>query len=124
MRIDSTDPFGRLKRLLTHLDETEKADRGSKSAEADKAAPSTTQPAQDGMKLSPEALELQKLRDEVYNSPDVRQDLVTRLKEDIRSGRYNIDGTRIADSLLSEEQAEAEALSSSNAERSKLDREA
>lgn len=122
MRIDGTDPFGRLKRLLTQLDEPEKAERGGKSAETEKKSTAPAAP-KDGMKISPEALELQRLRDEIFNRPDVRQEVVDQLKDEIRSGRYNIDGTRLADALLREERQEAEALAV-RAEKSRLDREA
>lgn len=70
---------------------------------------SAAQPA-DRVVLSPGSLEVQKIRDILAQTPDVRADRVQALKEEIARGEYQIDSYRLADkmmaSLLSEALAE------------------
>ena len=40
------------------------------------------------------------IEDTIASEPDVREDLVTRLKEKIESGRYEIDHAAVADRIL------------------------
>jgi flagellar biosynthesis anti-sigma factor FlgM len=97
MKINN-DPMARLKEVLGRLEEPERTKDGAK-ARGGTAAGSK----QDEVQLSPQAHEMQRLRDEVMASPELRQALVDQVREEIASGRYRADGTRIADAILNEE---------------------
>ena len=100
MKVEATDPLGRLKGLL---DRIQQQDQASTSRESGKTA-STEGAAgsKDQMVVSSRAQELAALREAVESSPEVRQELVQQLRDEISSGRYRIDGTRIADAMLRE----------------------
>ncbi len=100
MKINESDPVSRLQRLLSRLEEPERPGPAKESPRTGQ----TTRPVQghDEIRVSLTAQELQKMRDEVAASPEQRQQLVDRLREEIASGRYRIDGTLIADKILGE----------------------
>lgn len=62
---------------------------------ADKTAPPT-----DRVVLSPGLLEVQKARDILAQTPEVRADKVQALKEKLASGEYDVDPHRIAEKML------------------------
>ncbi|RMG47391.1 MAG: flagellar biosynthesis anti-sigma factor FlgM [Acidobacteria bacterium] len=98
MKIPGSDPLHRLRDLLDRLE-------GGRTA--GRAGPGSSEgPAESGgadsVQLSERARELQRLRAALMETPDIRQELVDRLRDEIASGRYRIDGTRIADELLRE----------------------
>lgn len=98
MKINPNDPAYRLKKALDRIESGHRAPQNEKPGNLTSPSAGT-----DRLALSANAQELQKLRDEIDSSPDVRQALVDRVKEEIASGRYNIDGVKIADALLKEE---------------------
>jgi len=50
--------------------------------------------------LSQASKEAQKIKEAILSEPDVREDKVSALKEEIESGRYKIDHKRVADKLV------------------------
>lgn len=103
MKVNGSDPLSRLRDLLRRIDESdrtqaEKADRSSRSG-----SPADGPASSDSIQLSVRAQEIQRLREAIEKSPDLRQELVDRVRDEIASGQYRIDGTRIAASLLEED---------------------
>ena len=101
MKIYGTDPLGKLKELV---DRSEQSEKGSKTREGGTAGASATSatPGTDSVELSPEVKELGTLREALLDTPEVRQELVDRLRSEIASGRYRVDGSRVAEGLLAE----------------------
>ncbi|MGE5553705.1 MAG: flagellar biosynthesis anti-sigma factor FlgM [Betaproteobacteria bacterium] len=54
----------------------------------------------DQVSLSPESKELQAIREQVAQAPEVREAKVAELKEAIKSGRYQVTGEEIAEQML------------------------
>lgn len=105
MKINAQDPYSRLKSTLNQVEESD----SSKPKERASVGSSTSPRAGgvDDLALSARALELQQLRQAIDESPDVRRDLVESLRSEISTGRYRIDGTRIAQALLGESQVDS-----------------
>ncbi len=97
MKINNSDAVNRLKGMLDRIEDGERTSRAD-------AHPGRTAGVgrADQVQVSARALEIQQLREAVIASPEVRQELVDKLREEIASGRYRIDGTRIADEILKE----------------------
>lgn len=54
----------------------------------------------DELSLSPAAAELQELREEYEQIPEVREELVEKLRKQIQSGQYRVRDEAVADKLL------------------------
>jgi negative regulator of flagellin synthesis FlgM len=52
--------------------------------------------------LSAKARDIQQLRDAVNRLPDVREDKVRELKEQVDKGTYTVDGQKVAEKMVSE----------------------
>lgn len=50
--------------------------------------------------LSQASKEAQKIKEIILSEPDIRENKVSALKEEIESGRYKIDHKRVADKLV------------------------
>jgi negative regulator of flagellin synthesis FlgM len=101
MKIDGSDPLGRLRGLLDRIQQQDQASSSRESGQgagADGAAGAS----KDSVTVSSRAQELAALREAIESSPDVRRELVSKLQEEISSGRYRVDGNRIANGLLEE----------------------
>lgn len=59
-------------------------------------------PRGDEVTLSPKAQEFQRARELVSEAPDVREDVVKRLKAAIESGAHRVDPEAIAERMLAE----------------------
>ena len=94
---NNSDPAARLRSVLDRLDSTERSSRTRQDSST------AVSGGQDQIQLSSRAREMQSVRDAIANSPDVRQSVVDKLRDEIGSGRYRIDGTRVADGMLQEE---------------------
>ncbi len=103
MKIHGPDPFDRLKEALSRLEEKDRAERTRGRNGDEPVAPGGRTGDTDQVQLSERARELRRLRDALDRSPEIREELVARLREEIASGRYGIDGRRIADGILAEE---------------------
>ncbi len=99
MKVNGSDPLSRLREMLGKIEETE---RSSRAKSSERSGQSSDVTSTDSVEVSPRAVEMRRLREEIETSPEVRQELVDQLKDEISSGRYRIDGTKIADSMLSE----------------------
>ena len=56
----------------------------------------------DKVALSPEAKQLQEAKKSLDSLPDVREDKVAEIKEQIEAGTYTIDGEKIAFKMIRE----------------------
>ena len=64
----------------------------------EKASPGTK--AMDGVNLSREAQEIQVIRQQIKDAPDLRTDRILALQKSIRQGTYNVSGQEIAAKML------------------------
>ncbi len=99
MKVHGSDPLARLKDLLTRAKETGAHEAGRSGRGAAAGGPGEA----DSVQISGTVQELQRLREAIADNPDVRERLVEELRDEIASGRYHVDGTRVADALLHEE---------------------
>lgn len=58
--------------------------------------------SEERVELSSKALDLNRIREIVRKTPDIREDKVALLREKIASGNYGISGQEIADKMLRE----------------------
>lgn len=58
-------------------------------------------PAGDDFTLSPQAQEIRRLVDMVAGLPDVRDDRVREVKQQLDKGAYQVDGAQVAQQVLS-----------------------
>ena len=72
-----------------------KKSEGSAATKADKTALSA-----DRVELSAGSLEVQKAKDILEQTPDVRADRVQALKEEIARGEYQVNPYRLADKMM------------------------
>ncbi len=70
---------------------------GPTADQADKAAPKT-----DTVVISDAAKRIQEARAQLDQIPDVREDKVAELRNQIQSGTYSVDAEKAADKLLKE----------------------
>ncbi|AEF94675.1 flagellar biosynthesis anti-sigma factor protein FlgM [Desulfotomaculum nigrificans CO-1-SRB] len=56
----------------------------------------------DSLELSPEARAKQEIQAKLKEIPEVREDLVNRLKKEIQNGTYKPDASKIADGIIQE----------------------
>ena len=103
MKIHGPDPFDRLKEALARLEEKDRTERAAGREEDRGTAATGRAGEEDRVQLSDRARELRRLREVLDESPEIREELVARLREEIASGRYGIDGRRIAEGILAEE---------------------
>ncbi len=103
MKVSGSDPLSRLRDLLEKIGESDRAQRSEDRPTQRSADGSQTAAAGDMVDLSTRARELRSLREAVEASPESRRELVARLRDEIASGRYRIDGSRIVDGLLAEQ---------------------
>lgn len=101
MKVHGADPLSRLRDLVNRTGESEAADA---TGRAQGARPGGAD-GSDSVQLSPVAQELNHLRDLMSETPEVREQLVASLRDEIASGRYQFDGTRLAEELLRESAA-------------------
>jgi len=58
--------------------------------------------SEDKVALSPEAKQIQEAKKLLDSLPDIREDKVAEIKEQIEAGTYNIDGEKIAFKMIRE----------------------
>lgn len=75
-----------------------------KNREADARPERTRDGAKDGATPvgNRTSLTMQRIREVIHNTPDLRADRVEAVRERIRSGEYKVDAERLAQNLLSE----------------------
>ena len=52
--------------------------------------------------LSTKARDIQQLRDAINQLPDVREDKVRELKDQVEKGTYDVNGQKVADKMVAE----------------------
>ena len=60
------------------------------------------EPKGDSVKLSPRAKELQKANADLKNVPDIDEDKVNKLKNEIQNGTYEVKPDEIAEKMIKE----------------------
>lgn len=103
MKVNGSDPLSRLRDLLRRIDESDRTQAEKGEGATRSASPPESSASSDSIQLSVRAQEIQRLREAIETSPDLRQELVDRVRDEIASGQYRIDGTKIAASLLEED---------------------
>lgn len=103
MKITPTDPYTRLRQTLDRAHDLAPSG-GLEKMPTPVSDPGSRQAPADGVRLSVRAQELSHLRDALEHDPDLRRELIEKLRDAIRSGHYRVDGVRIANGLMQEEQ--------------------
>jgi negative regulator of flagellin synthesis FlgM len=75
---------------------TEKVQEESSPKVGGSAAP------EEKVNLSTKAKDIQQLRNAVSDLPDVREDKVSELKDQVDTGTYDVNGQKIAEKMVSE----------------------
>jgi negative regulator of flagellin synthesis FlgM len=96
MEITGNNPFARLDAYVKNIGKEKTKVHGS-PREAPKGGLS-----EDKIALSPEAKQIQEAKKLLDSLPDIREDKVAEIKEQIESGAYNIDGEKIAFKMIRE----------------------
>ncbi len=68
----------------------------------DKALGGTLPPPEEKVDLSTKAKDIQQIRAQLANSPDIREDKVRELKAEIEQGTYRVSGEKIAEKMVGE----------------------
>ena len=95
--ITGNKPFSGLDAYVKNVDKGKNRVHGSPE-EAPKGGGLT----EDRVALSPEAKQIQEVRKRLDSLPDVREDKVAEIKEQIAAGTYTIDGEKIAFKMIRE----------------------
>lgn len=66
----------------------------------------------DAVDISPQARELQALREKMAEIPEIREEKVAEIQKQLSSGQYQVDLDRLVDNLLQEIHPEAEVKDS------------
>ncbi|MBU0986975.1 MAG: flagellar biosynthesis anti-sigma factor FlgM [Proteobacteria bacterium] len=75
--------------------------QGEKQLSENKKVSATDQSGQDAIvNLSPALKEAQIIKEVIASEPDVREEKVAQLKQQIESGRYQVDHMAVADKLV------------------------
>jgi negative regulator of flagellin synthesis FlgM len=86
-----------------HLDGYMKSERVDRQAGGQEPRRSPAPPAAgDSVVLSPQARRIQRAKQLLERVPEVRADLVARLREAVREGRYRVDAERTASAIIRE----------------------
>jgi len=96
MEITGNSPFARLDAYVKINGKEKNRVQGSPK-EAPKGGLS-----EDKVALSPEAKQIQGAKKLLDSLPDIREDKVAEIKEQIEAGTYNIDGEKIAFKMIRE----------------------
>lgn len=54
------------------------------------------------VKLSPEARDLQKIREVIEATPEIREEKVGQFKKEIEAGTYSVNGDKVAEKMIRE----------------------
>lgn len=91
MRIEDKAQLG-LNKLNDTADKKKVSSSSSKSADASLSS--------DSVSLSDSAKDLSSMKSSLQSAPEVRTELVARLKSEIESGQYNVSGRQIAEKIV------------------------
>ena len=90
MRIEDKSQLG-----LNKLNDT--ADKKKVASSASKSTDSAS--ASDSVSLSDSAKDMANIKSSLQKTPEVRTELVARLKSEIESGQYNVTGKQVAEKI-------------------------
>lgn len=62
----------------------------------------TPSPTGDSVELSTRAQDYSRIQEAMHNAPDIRQEKVERLQQQIADGTYSVDSSAVADRLIRE----------------------
>ena len=93
MEINSNDNTINIDAYVNNINDKQKAENTSDKAETNVAKTDT-------VNISDAAKEIQEVRKELDNVPDVRADKVEQLKNQIENGTYEIKSEEIAEKML------------------------
>lgn len=91
MRIEDKSQLG-----LNKLNDT--ADKKKVTSGSSKSADSAS--ASDSLSLSDSAKDLASIKSGLQNAPEVRTELVEKLKNQIANGQYNVTGRQVAEKIV------------------------
>lgn len=98
MRVDPNQYLGNLQ-----SDSVQQANtRGTQSAQTEGACESGALDADDKFQPSPTLDQIQRLKAQLAQVPDVRSDRVSALSQKVQQGSYNPTNQQIADAMVSE----------------------
>lgn len=98
-----TNKIDNLTTRLAAMTERRNAPVGSKAGAQDTTSGTRPPAGGDSVKLTSTAQRLARLEAQVRETPDVREEKVGALRQQIADGSYDIDAGRIADNLLKSE---------------------
>jgi negative regulator of flagellin synthesis FlgM len=87
---------------LTNLDAYVKNIREKKKADSFSDKGSREVISKDKVVLSPEAQQIQKVKELIYSLPDIRDEKVAEIRAQIEAGDYDVDGEKIASKMIEE----------------------
>lgn len=91
MRIEDKSQLG-LNKLNDTADKKKVASSASKSTD--------TASASDSVSLSDSAKDMANIKSSLQKTPEVRAELVAKLKNEIESGQYNVTGRQVAEKIV------------------------
>src|SRR5512139_986330 len=92
MEINGTNPLIVLKSDAQRLEPPQNAEPTVKG--------SGEQPAPDRLELSLRGREISHLNDLIQSTPDVREDRVEKVRQELETGTYNVKAEKIAEKIL------------------------
>ena len=96
MKINASDLQAKLNVYQSNQVQTQQAD-------AKKAAPpDTPSPQQDRVALSQQGQSIAEAQRAIADVPDVRENLVSRIQNDLQNGTYTVDNQKAAEGILRE----------------------
>jgi len=95
MEISGKVPAIKIDAYLNNVKNKNKADGSSSSS------PDTIQ-NEDTVKLSQNVRDVKEAREQLDSIPDVREEKVAEIKEQLEKGTYNVDGKKIALNMIKE----------------------
>ncbi|GEM_PF-2757173 len=101
MKIHGADPISRIQDAIRKSGESDSGTR-VEDGRAKTASVQRGHRGSDEVNLSDQAQELRQLKRVLDADPGFRREMVDSLKQEISSGRYRVDGSRVAEGLMQE----------------------
>jgi negative regulator of flagellin synthesis FlgM len=98
MEITRGNSFGKIDGYVKHVDK----DKTKSGAVSDDQSSHKILPSGDSVELSPKAKVMQEAMKVLETLPDVREEKVAQIREQIEEGSYQIDGKKIAEKMINE----------------------
>jgi len=98
MEIIRGNSFGKIDSYVRHVNK----DKTKSGAVSDDQRSNEILPSGDSVELSPRAKEMQEAMKILETLPDVREEKVAQIRQQIEEGSYEIDGKKIAEKMIKE----------------------